>query len=87
MKKDKINYEDVNEITSIGKKILNILQDKIKTGVEVRFLYDAVGSRTLDKEYLKKLVSLGGKVGEFFPSWLKIINPNMNFRNHRKNYI
>lgn len=68
----------------IGKKILNVLQDKIKSGVEVRFLYDAVGSRTLDKEYLKKLISLGGKVGEFFPSWLKIINPNMNFRNHRK---
>ena len=68
----------------IGKKILNVLQDKIKSGVEVRFLYDAVGSRSLDKEYLKNLISLGGKVGEFFPSWLKIINPNMNFRNHRK---
>ena len=25
MKKDKINYEDVNEITSTGKKILKIL--------------------------------------------------------------
>ena len=33
---------------------------------------------------LKKLTDVGGKVGEFFPSWLKLININMNFRNHRK---
>ena len=57
---------------------------KAQCGVEVRLLYDSVGSRLLNRDALKKLRSVGGKTGEFFPSWLKFINPNMNFRNHRK---
>ncbi|MBC5626221.1 cardiolipin synthase [Clostridium sp. NSJ-49] len=68
----------------IGSKILNILEEKARAGVEVRFLYDSVGSRSLNKTRLKPLIDAGCKIGEFFPSWLKIINLNMNFRNHRK---
>lgn len=68
----------------IGTKILDILEDKAKSGVEVRLLYDSVGSRLLNRNALKRLRAVGGKTGEFFPSWLKFINPNMNFRNHRK---
>ena len=68
----------------IGTKILNILEEKAKAGLEIRLLYDSVGSRSLNRDVLKKLIAAGGKVGEFFPSWLKLINPNMNFRNHRK---
>lgn len=68
----------------IGTKILNILEEKAKDGVEVRLLYDSVGSRLLNRRVLKKLKAVGGKTGEFFPSWLKFININMNFRNHRK---
>ena len=68
----------------IGTKILNVLEEKAKEGVEVRLLYDSVGSRSLNRNVLNKLINEGGKVGEFFPSWLKFINTNMNFRNHRK---
>lgn len=68
----------------IGTKILNVLEEKAKEGVEVRLLYDSVGSRSLNRNVLNKLINEGGKVGEFFPSWLKFININMNFRNHRK---
>lgn len=68
----------------IGTKILNILEEKAESGVEVRLLYDSVGSRSLNRKVLKNLVDAGGKIGEFFPSWLKFININMNFRNHRK---
>ena len=68
----------------IGTKILNVLEEKAKEGVEVRLLYDSVGSRLLNRNVLNKLINEGGKVGEFFPSWLKFININMNFRNHRK---
>lgn len=38
----------------------------------------------LNRDVLKKLKAVGRKTGEFFPSWLKFINLNMNFRNHRK---
>ncbi|MDO5780228.1 MAG: cardiolipin synthase [Clostridium sp.] len=68
----------------IGTKILDILEEKAKNGVEVRLLYDSVGSRLLNRDVLKKLKAVGGKTAEFFPSWLKFINLNMNFRNHRK---
>ena len=68
----------------IGSEILNILEEKARNGVMVRLLYDSVGSRSLNRKVLDKLIEAGGKVGEFFPSWLKIINLNMNFRNHRK---
>ena len=68
----------------IGTKILNVLEEKAKEGVEVRLLYDSVESRSLNRNVLNKLINEGGKVGEFFPSWLKFININMNFRNHRK---
>ena len=68
----------------IGTKILDILEEKAKNGVEVRLLYDSVGSRLLNRNVLKKLRAVGGKTGEFFPSWLKLINLNMNFRDHRK---
>ena len=68
----------------IGTKILNVLEEKAKEGVEVRLLYDSVGSRSLNRNVLNKLINEGGKVGEFFPSWLKFINIIMNFRNHRK---
>ncbi|HSQ89724.1 cardiolipin synthase, partial [Romboutsia sp.] len=68
----------------IGNKIIDILLDKVKEGVEVRLLYDAVGSRLLTDKSIAKLKKGGVKVGSFFPSFMKIINFNLNYRNHRK---
>ena len=83
--KNSINIEFyIFKNDDIGTKILDILEEKAKNGVEVRLLYDSVGSRLLNRNVLKKLRAVGGKTGEFFPSWLKLINLNMNFRDHRK---
>lgn len=68
----------------LGSKILDVLKEKAKAGVEVRLLYDSVGSRSINKKKLKSAIDAGVKVGEFFPAILKLINLNMNFRNHRK---
>lgn len=68
----------------IGNKIIDILIDKVKEGVEVRLLYDEVGSRLFTDKSVSKLKNAGVKVGAFFPSFLKIINFNLNYRNHRK---
>lgn len=68
----------------MGRKVLNILSGKAKEGVEIRFLYDGVGSKKLKKKYLKEFKNNGGKVAVFFPSFLKFINFNGNYRNHRK---
>jgi cardiolipin synthase len=69
----------------IGKKILNILMSKAKEGVEVRFLFDAMGSYTLNtKKHLHELNSAGVEYAAFFPGILPLINRRVNFRNHRK---
>ena len=68
----------------LGSKVLKILKEKAASGVEVRLLYDSVGSRSLTKRKLKPVIEAGVKVGEFFPAILKLLNINMNFRNHRK---
>ena len=68
----------------IGKEIIEILKEKAQTGVEVRLLYDAVGGRNLSRKAVKEMKEAGVQVANFFPSFLNIINFNINFRNHRK---
>ena len=68
----------------IGKEIIEILKEKAQSGVEVRLLYDAVGGRNLSKKAVKEMKEAGVQVANFFPSFLNIINFNINFRNHRK---
>ena len=69
---------------NIGRKVIDILERKAAEGVEVRLLYDAVGGRFLSKKTIKELKASGVKVAEFFPAFLKVINFNLNYRNHRK---
>lgn len=68
----------------LGKKIIEELTKKIKTGVEVRLLVDSMGSRMLTKKALKNYLNAGGKYALFFPGILPHINTRINYRNHRK---
>ena len=68
----------------IGTKIKNVLMEKAKSGVNVRFLYDAVGSWTLSKKYIRELRESGVEVISFSPVRLPFFNNKINFRNHRK---
>lgn len=68
----------------LGRKILNILEDKVKEGVEVRFLVDSMGSYTITKRSLREFTNNGGKFEIFFPGILPHINTRINYRNHRK---
>lgn len=69
-----------------GKEITNLLVKKAKQGVEVKLLYDAVGSISTFKRNFKNLREAGGKIEEFFPPLLgiKLLNLKANYRNHRK---
>lgn len=69
---------------SIGAKILKILEQKAKEGVEVRLLVDSMGSYRITKRSLKKFIKYGGKFEIFFPGILPHINTRINYRNHRK---
>nr|WP_243721484.1 cardiolipin synthase [Macrococcus bovicus] len=68
----------------IGKRIIDALEVKLREGVEVRMLYDDMGSRTLTLSKFKEFKALGGQVEAFFPSFFPLINFRLNNRNHRK---
>ncbi|MBM7659750.1 cardiolipin synthase [Bacillus mesophilus] len=68
----------------IGNKIKEILIEKAKAGVEVRFLYDSVGSWRLTRTYINSLKEAGVKMAPFSPVKLPFLNHKVNFRNHRK---
>ncbi len=69
-----------------GKELRDILIAKALEGVKVKVLYDAVGSKTTELSFFRKLVLAGGEVQQFFPPifGLKYFNPRLNNRNHRK---
>ncbi|MGM9923957.1 MAG: cardiolipin synthase [Bacillus sp. (in: firmicutes)] len=68
----------------IGHDIKSVLIERAKSGVEVRFLYDAVGSWTLTRSYIKELRESGVEVAPFGPVHLPFLTNKANFRNHRK---
>lgn len=73
-----IKYDD------LGKQLISLLEKKAMEGVEIRLLYDCVGSRSLLNKHLKNLIEAGGKTGSFFSSILRPLNFKINYRNHRK---
>ncbi|MCM3317758.1 cardiolipin synthase [Rummeliibacillus stabekisii] len=71
-------------VDRLGTKIVKELTKKAKQGVQVRLLYDEMGSRGVHVKHFQELIDAGGEVEVFFPSILPLINPRMNYRNHRK---
>ncbi|KHF38826.1 cardiolipin synthase [Halalkalibacter okhensis] len=68
----------------LGQEIKEILIEKAQAGVEVRFLYDAVGSWRLSKNYIRELKEGGVEIVAFSPVKLPFLNHKINYRNHRK---
>ncbi len=67
-----------------GCRFLDLLAQKSREGVEVRLLYDAMGSLRLHRRTLLPLLEAGGRCTAFLP-----LNPlrrriQVNLRNHRK---
>ncbi|WP_284041402.1 cardiolipin synthase [Polaribacter sp. Z014] len=68
----------------LAEKFKTILIKKAKEGVEVRLLYDALGSRTLSHTYINSLKAEGIEVFGFLPMKLGRFLSSINYRNHRK---
>jgi cardiolipin synthase len=65
-------------------RLIALLAEKARAGVEVRLLYDAMGSVNLKGRTLRPLFEAGGQAAAFLP-----LNPlrsriQVNLRNHRK---
>ncbi len=69
---------------AFGRRVVSLLAEKARQGVEVRFLYDAIGGWRLPPGFFTELKAAGGEVAAFFPFILPTLNLRLNYRNHRK---
>ncbi len=69
---------------NIGNQIADILIQKAQEGVEVRLIYDDVGSWSLPSKYVDRLREAGVKVAAFMPVIFPLFTSSINNRNHRK---
>ncbi|MBO5547931.1 MAG: cardiolipin synthase [Candidatus Methanomethylophilaceae archaeon] len=83
--KDFINIEYyIVRNDELGNELLEILTQKVKEGVEVRFLTDYFGVGKGPKAAIKKFRQAGGKFGAFHNVIWLMFSPKKNNRNHRK---
>ena len=68
----------------IGNKVKNALIKKAGQGVEVRFIFDDVGSWGLSRKFINELRLAGIKVYSFMPVRFPMLTSKINYRNHRK---
>lgn len=69
---------------TIGTKIKNLLIEKAQEGLEVRVLYDDVGSWTAKKKFYKEMANAGIQVTPFLKVAFPLLTSRVNYRNHRK---
>ncbi len=65
-------------------KLSKLLIQKLDEGVEVRIIYDAIGSYHLNKDTIKELKKNGAKIHPILPIKFNTILSTINYRNHRK---
>jgi len=68
----------------LSSRFLKLFEKKISEGVEIRLIYDGIGSFSLSKKYLKELWRIGVEVYSFLPFKFGRYFYSLNFRNHRK---
>ncbi len=61
-----------------------LFQQKVKEGVQIRVIYDGIGSISLSKTYIQNLKNIGVQVHSFLPIRLGKFLSSINYRNHRK---
>jgi len=81
-KKIYIEYYIFNSDT-IGNQIIDILIEKAQEGLEVKLIYDAVGS-SISRKAVRNLKKNNVKVHAYMPVFFSRVAHKANYRNHRK---
>lgn len=68
----------------ISNKLMDILIDRVKTGVDVRLMIDAVGNNKGPKKKIMEFKKAGGHYSLFHSTLTCLLSPRKNNRNHRK---
>lgn len=72
------------EDNGIGTEIGNLLIQKAKEGVKVRFIYDDFGSSSIRKKFVNNLRENGIEAFPFLKISFLVFANHINYRNHRK---
>jgi cardiolipin synthase len=68
----------------LADRLLDLFVKKEAAGVEVRLIYDSIGSLSLSRGYLRRLREAGIEVHNFLPYRFGKFITSLNYRNHRK---
>lgn len=68
----------------IGNNLKDLLIQKANQGVQVRVIYDGVGSWGVSKSYIEQLKKAGVEIHAFIPVRFPRLAQRINYRNHRK---
>lgn len=68
----------------IGRSFLKLLVEKARAGIEVRVMYDGIGSIQLSDRYVEELKAAGAQVSCFLPPRIAFYDKLLNNRNHSK---
>ena len=68
----------------LANRLFALFRKKIANGVNIKVIYDSVGSYTLSKKYIKELKAIGVEVYPFLPFKFGKFLSSVNYRNHRK---
>jgi cardiolipin synthase len=72
------------ENDKIGNRLRETLIRKAKEGVEVRLIFDDVGSWELNKKFIRSMSDAGVQVDCFMKVRFPMLTSRVNYRNHRK---
>lgn len=78
-----VQYYILND-DKTGCRLRDALMAKVREGVEVRLLYDDVGSRMTKKAFFKEMRQAGIEVRSFLHVKFPVFTSKVNYRNHRK---
>lgn len=72
------------EDDSLFALLVQIFEQKSKEGIDVRIIYDFLGSYNVSKARWEELKALGVQVYSFLPVRIPLLSSTVNYRNHRK---
>jgi cardiolipin synthase len=68
----------------VGTRLFEILKRKAKEGVDVRVIYDSVGSMGMRRKRKREIRESGIKLESFIRIYFPLFSSRSNYRNHRK---
>jgi cardiolipin synthase A/B len=74
----------IYEYDEIGTQLIELLIEKAKQGIEVRFIYDDFGSPSIKKKTEAQMQKAGIEIYPFHKVRFYLLANRINYRNHRK---